>query len=593
MTYTFKLSRRLAVSRRLAYLASAILLSGCADDAMAPGSEQPTRVDGIPIRIVPRAVTAEINQPIRFRGEHHGRRGEPMPIPLAWEVSGGTIDERGVFRASAAGVYKVVGRGRGRNKSDTSVVVVVPSQPDLVKIEVTPDTTTLGPAGTYAFAATGILSDSSRVAVGVSWQASGGQIDAGGLYTAGPDAGSYRVVATNTAGTLADTSTVAIVAPPPPPSVPTLTSVVLKPGAITLGSGKSQQFTAYGWNSLGDSVEVAATYAATGGTISANGLYTAGATAGSFRVVAQSEGVADTAVVTLTTSTSGSTGIPFGPYALLNSTSNPRPFSMGMQGTTPSAVLDLLAQARDAGVTLMLQMTGGSHDRFMSTIDGVYQFDMAKWKAVMDEYNTGTIRQAVADAVAEGRVVGNSVMDEPHVKGGGGDGNTWGPAGTMTKVRVDSMCAYVKRIFPTLPVGVVHRHDVFEPTKDYRTCEFIVDQYSVVAGDVNAFRDAALAFANRSNITIAFSLNILNGGTKDLDGTWDCKDQGGYPGTFSPNCQMTAAQLKSFGTTLGPAGCAMTMWKWRSDFASRSDNQTAFAAIANTLSGAPRSSCGR
>ena len=593
MTYTFKLSRRLAVSRRLAYLASAVLLIGCADDATAPGSEAPTRVSGMPIRVIPNAVTAEINQPIRFRGERHGRRGEPLSIPITWEVSGGTIDDRGVFTASAAGVYKVVGRGRGRNKADTSVVVVVPSQPDLVKIELTPDTTTLAAAGTYAFAATGILSDSSRVAVGVTWQASGGQIDPDGLYTAGPDAGPFQVVATNTAGTLADTSTVTIIAAPPPPTMPTLTSVVLNPGSVTLASGKSLQFSAYGRNSMGDSVDVAATYAATGGTISGNGLYTAGATAGTFRVIAESEGYADTAVVTLTTSTSGATGIPFGPYALLNSTSDTRPFSMGMQGTTPSAVLDLLAQARSGGVRLMLQMTGGSHDRFMSIIDGVYQFDMAKWKAVMDQYNTPTIRQAIAGAVADGQVVGNSVMDEPHVQGGGGDGNTWGPAGTMTKVRVDSMCAYVKRIFPTLPVGVVHRHDVFEPTKDYHTCQFIVDQYSAVAGDVNMFRDAGLAFADRSNIVIAFSLNILNGGTKDLDGTWDCKDQGGYKGTFSPNCQMTAVQLKNFGTTLGPAGCAMTMWKWRSDFASRSDNQTAFAAIANRLASAPRSPCSR
>ena len=63
-------------------------------------------------------------------------------------------------------------------------------------------------------------------------------------------------------------------------------------------------------------------------------------------------------------------------------------------------------------------------------------------------------------------------MDEPNVSGGG-DGNTWGPPGTMTKARVDSLCADTKAMFPTLPVGVQHRYDVFEPTKSYRVCDFV------------------------------------------------------------------------------------------------------------------------
>ena len=95
-------------------------------------------------------------------------------------------------------------------------------------------------------------------------------------------------------------------------------------------------------------------------------------------------------------------------------------------------------------------MTGGAHNLYKTA--GV--FDLAKWQAAMDAYNTQAIRDAIAEGVADGTIVGNSVMDEPQQHGVSSDPDkTWGPSGTMTKVRVDGMCAYVKAIFPTLPVG--------------------------------------------------------------------------------------------------------------------------------------------
>jgi hypothetical protein len=128
---------------------------------------------------------------------------------------------------------------------------------------------------------------------------------------------------------------------------------------------------------------------------------------------------------------------------------------------------------------------------------------MAKWKAAMDLYRTTSgVVAAVGQAVTDGIIIGNSVMDEPNVHGLG-DGNTWGPSGTMTKLRVDSMCTYVKNIFPTLPVGVAHGHDAFEPTKSYTVCDFIVDQYSARFGDSLAYRQGALTTRSRSRTTFS------------------------------------------------------------------------------------------
>lgn len=278
---------------------------------------------------------------------------------------------------------------------------------------------------------------------------------------------------------------------------------------------------------------------------------------------------------------------PFGASGLQDGTTGMAPFTMWLGSTSAAYLLSDLTKARAAKMRLFLNMTGGSHDNYLT--NGV--FDLAKWKARMDTFNTPQLKQAVAAAVADGTIIGNSVMDEPHVHGLG-DGNTWGPPGTMTKAKVDDLCRYVKAIFPTLPTGVAHRHDVFEPDKNYAVCEFVISQYSARIGDVAAFRDAGLAFAKRSGTAIMFSMNVLNGGTQDKDGTWDCTGTGGK-GQYAPNCRMTAAQVKDFGLALAPAGCGMNMWRYDATFFGRADNKLSFQAIADRVKGLPSKPCVR
>ena len=144
MTYTFKLSRRLAVSR-YAVLAAAAMLVGCDSETTAPDADlHPVpRLDRV--HLVPNRVTVEINQAVQFRGVRQSPRGERHELPLTWHASGGVIDDAGVFKATEVGTYKVIGKGRGRQKPDTSIVVVVPPQPDIVAVSVSPDTATENP----------------------------------------------------------------------------------------------------------------------------------------------------------------------------------------------------------------------------------------------------------------------------------------------------------------------------------------------------------------------------------------------------------------------------------------------------------------
>jgi hypothetical protein len=100
--------------------------------------------------------------------------------------------------------------------------------------------------------------------------------------------------------------------PPPPPSAGGLTvlQIVVSPDSVALPPGGQQQFIAEARFNDGASGGVPMTWSATGGTVSDAGLYTAGALAGRFSVIATDavSGNADTSVVTIT-----SVAVP-GPY---------------------------------------------------------------------------------------------------------------------------------------------------------------------------------------------------------------------------------------------------------------------------------------
>jgi hypothetical protein len=233
--------------------------------------------------------------------------------------------------------------------------------------------------------------------------------------------------------------------------------------------------------------------------------------------------------------------------------------------------------------TLVLAMTGGAHSNYLT--NGA--FDLSKWKARMDRFNTSAIRNAVAQGVSDGTIVGNSLMDEPEFK-------DWG--GVVTKPMLDGMASYAKQYFPTLPMGVNHGPGGYRwrATERYRVVDYTVNQYAWVGskGDLAAWRTAVLSQAALDGVTPAFSLNLLNGGVQDTDGTWDCSGTGGL-GTRVPNCRMTATQLDNWGSALVTSGCALLMWRYDDAFVGRTDNKQSFADIAGRAASLPSKSCSR
>ena len=344
-----------------------------------------------------------------------------------------------------------------------------------------------------------------------------------------------------------------------------------------------------------DTLAAQVAFRATGGSISRAGLYTAGPTPGGFTVVAAAGAVSATATVriasappaaTAAAAAGGGRGVPFGPFGAWDGASlkpGAEQFSMGLGADNPRSLVGRIQTARAKRKKLLLALTGGHHDQYKTF--GV--FDMTKWRARMDSYNTAELRRAVADGVADGTVIGNSVMDEPNNVS---PDNSWGPPGTLTKLRVDEMCAYVRTIFPTLPVGVVHDYRVFDPDANYRECDFVVSQYQESKGSVTAYRDGGLAFGARSGVAMAFSLNILDGGTK-MSGC-PVPATGGR-GTYGGNCRMRPDQIREYGMVLGPAGCALTLWRFDVAYMSDPENQQAFGDLFSRLAGLPATSCRR
>jgi hypothetical protein len=617
MTYTFKLARRLAVSRTFLMLPVVLLFAACAGDATAPENStspqddwRPREATPVTVSVNPSKVTVETNQLIRFLAYGRNNAGDSVYAPITWRATGGTILPDGRFSAAAVGTFTITASTRTRvdERVDTSVVSVVRRQVNLSHIAITPDTVTLAPGLSHGFIATGYLNNGRPVPIGANWSATGGTIDVGGNYVAGDTAGTYLVIGTNTSMTLADTATITITAPAPPPPpapappeqppVPALAKVTLLPGSAILAPTATRRFTAYGTTTAGDSVSVSIAFAATGGTVTNDGLYTAGSTAGTYRVIATSGTLADTSSVTVTrplASGPAATGIPFGPSGAWGEP-NTDAFTLRIGAVTPATILARIAEARVARTTLLLAMTGGAHSNYLSVINGVLQFDRAKWNARMDLYNTSAIRTAIAQGVADRVILGAYVMDEPQASGGTNpeaSATTWGPKGTLTKVRVDSLCRYARQMFPSLPVGVGHHAAAFEPTKNYSDCEFLIAQYATRQGSIETFRDVNLNYAQRDNVSIVFSLNILNGGTQDRDGTWDCVDQGGWKGQWSPLCQMTPQQIRDYARVLGPQGCALMLWRYNATMMADANYQKAFRDVALTLATAPASPCRR
>jgi hypothetical protein len=296
----------------------------------------------------------------------------------------------------------------------------------------------------------------------------------------------------------------------------------------------------------------------------------------------------------------GSLGRGFGPTSLYASNTSFKggPFTGTRDNLTPGNIVRRLQTARDSGIIVQANMSGGAHTNY--TTNGI--FDLTKWQTYMNGYKTAAIIDAVAAAVEDGWLIGNSMVDEPNH-------STWG--GWFTKARIDSMAIFARNIFlPAvyLPMGVVSRYD-FDDTHRYQSLDFTNMQYSyrlpsTDPGNVNLFISQALAQSALDRTVPTFGMNVLGGGFRWPEDpsitTKSCPIPytGGVGENFdtSGNCKMTAAQIQTYGMALAAAGGILTMWSYLSDevtYFTKADNVAAFIAVRNYSNTLPKMSLRR
>lgn len=302
-------------------------------------------------------------------------------------------------------------------------------------------------------------------------------------------------------------------------------------------------------------------------------------------VTADADTLATTDTLDATLASVSYSGLPYGPTGLWAGVNafemGPAPFTLSQENTSAGSVVTLINNARNKRQRLVLAMTGGSANDYKTN----GKFDLSKWKRKMNTFKTTAIRNAVAAGVSDGTIVGNVMMDEPETP-------KWG--GNISKGLLDDMAVYVKGMFPSLPVGVQLGPPGYRwhASERFHRVDWVRYQYNwwVTSGNVSAWRTAVLDQSRRDGVTPAFSLNVLDGGTKSRTGSWSCATG---RGTYRPNCRMSPDQVREWGRAIGPSGCFMLMWRYDDAFMSKSANRDAFHDVASALGSKSRRSCRR
>ncbi len=224
-------------------------------------------VNPIAISIDPAAVTLEVNQSLQF-GASLNNGG------WTWSATGGVIDDQGRYRAPLLpGSFTVTVQSvLDPSKTATSQVTVVAAS----ALRLTPNEIIIGCGGTIPMTLVGIPDGANvtwSVTNGINGSPGGGTLGPGDIFTAGNTPGSYFITAMESSGGARANAQVQII------------SHRILPEDGLVGLGQQLQFTA-------DVFDASPTVTwsireGNGGTIEANGLYTAPLEQGQYHVVAQ------------------------------------------------------------------------------------------------------------------------------------------------------------------------------------------------------------------------------------------------------------------------------------------------------------------
>jgi hypothetical protein len=238
-------------------------------------------------------------------------------------------------------------------------------------------------------------------------------------------------------------------------------------------------------------------------------------------------------------------------------------------GLTPTNVLPLLATAQAKGARVILKMSMG-RDSYIKNPDGT--FSLSKWKSLVDRFKNVNLTQYIND----GTLLGHFLIDEPHrtVRWGGK---------IISQATIEEMAKYSKLLWPNMATfaRVVPSWLATAPVT-YTHLDAGWLQYAAGKGDAAKMVAAEVAAAKTKRLGLMVGLNVLAGG----NGSSKFKE-------WSSGWAMSAAELKSYGTTLLNQSyvCGFYNWMWDDSYYARADIKSAMAALSSQARVHARTSC--
>ncbi len=258
------------------------LLTACSAEVTPSGG--PAAPNTVAVQVQPPSAQVGPRGSVTFAATVTGTANTAVTWTVQEGAPGGTVTTAGAYTAPAsAGTYHVVATSQAdATKSGTATVTVTPVP--VVAVAVAPKTATVAAGGTQTFTATVTGTTNTAVTWSVQETTGCGSVTQAGVYTAPGAAATCHVVATSSAdATKSDVATVTVTAPPPP------VAVAITPPSAATNSCQVLNFAATVTGSTNTAVTWSVQEGATGGSITAAGVYTAPANAGTYHVVATSQ----------------------------------------------------------------------------------------------------------------------------------------------------------------------------------------------------------------------------------------------------------------------------------------------------------------
>jgi hypothetical protein len=252
-------------------------------------------------------------------------------------------------------------------------------------------------------------------------------------------------------------------------------------------------------------------------------------------------------------------GIPFGAFAQPLSVYGSTYTGGQLNPEKPEFLLSQLETIRAAGGRVVLALAGGPSA--YKNADGTFNYEL--WQGRVDRYSDVHFESYIED----GTVIGIFLVDEPNCSA------CWG-GHTIPQEMVEAMAEHSKTIWPDMRT-IVRAVPTWLAaySGQYADLDAGWAQYVVRLGDINTYLANNVAAARSKGLGLIVGLNVLNGGLNQVN--------------------LTASQLKSFGSTLlgSSYACAFISWKYDAAYFSRSDIKSALELLSKKAKRHAATSC--